>query len=86
MKKYFYYGRDRHGAMLPLFECVAEADPTPVEVNTIYQEIVRQKGLGVPRPTHFASMELHEVPESEEVSDKPLIVHGAARPSDGMVH
>ena len=75
MKKYFYFGKAQNGSMLPIFECIAEADPTPQEANTIYQEVVRQQGLGVPRPTHFAALDLIEIVQSDEVSAEPMILH-----------
>lgn len=76
MKKYYYFGKAKNGAMLPIFECVAEEDPTPQQANTIYQEIVRQQGLGVPRPTHYASMELIEIEQTDATDDAaPLLLH-----------
>lgn len=75
MRKYFYFGKAKNGSMVPIFECIAEVDPTPAESNTIYQEIVRQQGLGVPRPSHFASLELTEIEQTEEVETKPMLLH-----------
>jgi len=75
VRKYFYFGKAVNGSMVPIFECIAEADPTPQESNTIYQEIVRQQGLGVPRPTHFAALELTEIEQTEDVGTVPLIGH-----------
>jgi len=75
MRKYFYFGKAANGSMIPVFECMAEVDPTPAETNTIYQEIVRQNGLGVPRPTHFAALELIEIATTDEVSAEPMILH-----------
>ncbi len=74
-KKYFYFGKAPNGVMAPLFECIADEDPTAVQMNTIYAELVQQQGLMVPRPTHYAALELHEVPQADEVEDVPLIVH-----------
>ena len=75
MRKYFYFGKTANGGMVPIFECIAEVDPTPQEANTIYQEIVRQQGLGVPRPTHFAALDLVEIEQTEEVDTKPMLLH-----------
>lgn len=81
MKKYFYFGKDKNGAMVPIFECVSEEVPTPVQANTIYQEMSRQMALqgaplgSVPRPTHYAAMDLHEIEQTDEVATEPLIVH-----------
>jgi hypothetical protein len=75
MRKYSYFGKAANGSMIPIFECVAEVDPTPQEANTIYQEIVRQQGLGVPRPTHFAALELVEIAETDEVGTVPIGIY-----------
>lgn len=87
MKKYFYFGKAPNGTMMPVFECVAEDDPpTPEQANAIYSEIVRQKGLGVPRPTHYAVLELHEVEQVIETdSSKPTLLRIQEEPN-GVVH
>lgn len=72
-KKYFYFGKAANGTMVPIFECVAEADPTAAETTAIYSEIVRQKGLGVPRPTHYGAIELTEIVETES-NDDPVLM------------
>ena len=89
MKKYFYFGKAANGAYMPIFECVGDdAAPTPEQTNSIYQEIVRQQGLGVPRPTHYAAMELHEIELTDEVGAAPLLLHGDAplNGAGGTIH
>lgn len=84
MKKYFYFGPAKNGAMLMVFECISAEVPTPTQVNTIYQEMVRQAGLGVPRPTHYAALDLVEIESSDDIDDAPLILH--AKNGDQTVH
>ena len=82
LKKYFYFGTDKNGAVVPVFECVSPDEPTPEQVNTIYHEMIRaatrqgQAGIGIPRPTHYASLDLIEVAQTDVVEDKPILVHG----------
>lgn len=65
--KYFYFGKSHNGVLMPLFECVADEAPDAKQTNTIYAELVKQQGLGVPRPTHYAKLELIELPQDEDV-------------------
>lgn len=83
MNKYVYYGTDKNGAMLQIFEAVAEVEPTPAEINSIYLQAVRQMGIGIPRPTHYVLMPLIEVEQTDEIDSKPLLIHGE---SNGVVH
>lgn len=76
MKKYFYFGKAPNGAFIPLFELVSDVDPMTVQINTIYRQFVAQHGLGVPRPTHYAVMELYEVEQTDEVEDVAMVAHG----------
>jgi len=76
MTKYIFFGKDKNGAMVQVFECVSPDVPTAEQVNTIYREMVRQVGLGVPRPSHYAALELVEIEQTEQVSAEPMLIHG----------
>mgnify|MGYP001602550148 CR=1 FL=1 len=81
VKKYQFYGKDKNGTMLPLFEGVWETAPNRAQVDVIYAELSRQMALqgqpigAVPRPTHYAVLlELHEI---EEGGEAPVMLHSA---------
>lgn len=81
VKKYQFYGKDKNGAVLPIFEGVWETAPNRAQVDVIYAELSRQMALqgqpigAVPRPTHYAVLlELHEI---EEGGDVPVMLHSA---------
>lgn len=79
--KYFYFAKMKENTLVPVFECVADAAPSATEVNAIYSELARQMALkgqaigSVPKPTHFGVLELHEIAETDEIEDKPLLLH-----------
>ncbi|MDP9192286.1 MAG: hypothetical protein M3P06_11365 [Acidobacteriota bacterium] len=79
MKKYQYFGKTATNAMVPLFEAVAEVEPSPADIETAYHEVVRQQGLGVPRPTHFIELELMPIDRPKTMGAALEMLLGNAR-------
>lgn len=76
MNHYRYFGKSPAGVLQAnaLFEIVAEQDPTSAQMNTIYQQLVKQRGLGTARPTHYTVQELFEIDYTDdEVENVTLI-------------
>lgn len=86
MKKYQFYGKDKNGAVVPIFEGVWPEPPNQATADKIHAELSRQMAMqgapigSVPRPTHYAVLlELHEIEPGGEAP--PLLIHdnGSAR-------
>ena len=83
MRKYQFFGKDKTGAVLPIFEAFADEAPTRAYVDAIHAELSRQVVMqghpvgSVPRPTHYAViLELIEIEETGE-APPPILIHGA---------
>ena len=81
MKKYQFYGKDKNGSVVPIFEGVWDGVPSRAMVDAIYAEFSRQMAVqgapigSIPRPTHYAViLELHEIEDMGE-APAPILLH-----------
>ncbi len=73
VKLYTYWAAGEHGVYVQLpIQAFGPEPPTAEMIEGLYQQLVAAKGIGVPRPTHYTEVELHELPKG--VAKRPMII------------
>ena len=79
MYQYAFFATIRQGDMkamqaLPVTGIGPTEVPAPEIVNMLHEQLVKQAGLGAQRPTHYISVQIHELPAVEETKKPSVIV------------